>query len=466
MYNTSWVSKEFSTAPIRDKRLVDRLVATTKLLSEYSHATIPQSCGSLANTVGAYRLFSNEKITPEVILMGHKQQTIERIKNHDTILIAQDTTCLDFSGHKATKDLGLYSDSQTAKGLLIHSALALTTDGRPLGLLSEKFWSREPKDPRRNYQKLPIENKESMKWLNAMEESLDGIPSTVKAVTVCDREADIYDFFKKALSEEKQLLIRAKGDRRIFGGECKTLIPQIENCPSAGEVIVNIPRNANLNSPEREAKLSIKYCPVSIKAPNIRANYKELPNLNLYAILAEEVSIPPKGVKSIYWLLLTTLPVNSPEEAYEKVLWYKQRWKIERYHYTLKSGCKVEELQLETADRLKNAIAVYSIIAWRLLWITYETRENPDAPCDKILQKHEWQSLYCFVNRTQTLPKKTPTMHEAVILIARLGGFLARKLDGEPGVTVLWRGMSRLRDISDAWLIFNSPLPSNNVFND
>lgn len=466
MCDSGWVSHEFSKAPIRDKRLVDRLVTTTKLLSEYSHASIPQSCGSIANMVGAYRFFSNKNIKPEVILMSHRQQTIERMRSHETILVVQDTTSLDFSGHKATEGLGLYSDSQIAKGMLLHSALAVTTDGKPLGILSEHFWSREPKNPQRDHQKLPIQNKESLRWLNTLDESLEGIPSDIKAITVCDREGDIYDLFHKAISEKRDLLVRAARDRIISNGVNKKLFSEMESCIPAGEVIVTIPRNANLNSPEREARLSIKHCPITIKPPKNRSAAECLSNLNLYAVLVEEVTLPPKGVKSIYWLLLTTLPVNSAEEAYEKVLWYKQRWKIERYHYALKSGCKIEELQLETADRLQNAIAVYSVIAWRLLWLTYESRENPNSSCEIILQKHEWQALYCFVNKTRQLPKIAPTMHEALVLIAKLGGFLARKRDGEPGVNVLWRGMSRLRDISESWLIFSFPNSPSNLCND
>ena len=185
-----------------------------------------------------------------------------------------------------------------------------------------------------------------------------------------------------------------------------------------------------------------------------RNSDKSLNNLPLYCILAEEIN-PPEEATAISWLLLTTIPVVTLGDAVEKIRWYTQRWKIERYHYVLKSGCKVEELQLETRNRLENALAVYSIIAWRLLWITYQSRETPTVNCELVLEKHEWQSLYCMINKTPIPPENPPMLKDAVLMLARLGGFLGRKNDHEPGVKVIWRGIQRLKDISQIWLIMH-----------
>jgi hypothetical protein len=149
----------------------------------------------------------------------------------------------------------------------------------------------------------------------------------------------------------------------------------------------------------------------------------------------------PEDEQPIEWLLLTTIPVTNMSEAVQKIEWYRERWKIERFHYTLKSGCRIEYLQLETSERLINAITLYSIIAWRLTWLTYQARVTPNLSCQIILETHEWQSLCCVVNQTKTPQSQPPTLHEAVRLIAKLGGFLGRKHDGEPGVKVLWRGL-------------------------
>ena len=164
--------------------------------------------------------------------------------------------------------------------------------------------------------------------------------------------------------------------------------------------------------------------------------------------------------------MLTTLPVTSFEDAVEKINWYSRRWRIERFHYVLKSGCRIEELQFQTLDRLKKAIALYSLVAWRILWLDYQARATPEASCAMILQKHEWQALYCVANNTPILPETPPTLEEAVRLIGKLGGHLGRKHDGMPGVKTLWRGMQRLKDILQALsIIYQVPLLSMDMGN-
>ncbi|HEX9058962.1 MAG TPA: IS4 family transposase, partial [Clostridia bacterium] len=419
-----------------------------------------------AETKATYRLLDNNKVTSEAILMSHKRQTIERMRKYDTVLCVQDTTSLDFSDHPATEGLGLYSDSETAKGLLMHTTMAVSTDGLPLGILAQQIWTRDPEERGKKHKRhsLPTEEKESNKWLKGLDESLSGIPKDVKTVTVCDREADIYDFFNKAVSGGNDFLVRVQENRRVLE-EHKTLISEIKSQPVSGEIFISIPRDTRNNRKTRDVRLSVKHCSVTVRAPKNRADSSKLPNLNLYAILVEEVN-PLEKVQPISWLLLTSLPILSLDDAIEKVRWYKERWKIERYHLTLKSGCTVEELQLETKDRLQTALTIYSIIAWRILWLRYESEKNSEAPCDIVLKISEWQSLYCMLHKTPIPPKQPPTLKEAVIMIAKLGGFLARKGDGEPGVEVIWRGMSRLNDISPIWAITHSQPLSIDVGNE
>ena len=185
--------------------------------------------------------------------------------------------------------------------------------------------------------------------------------------------------------------------------------------------------------------------------------------MELYLVLAEEVSTPPQGVSPIRWVLITDLAVNSLEDAVKMVKWYVQRWKIERFHYVLKSGCNIDDLQLGTGTRLENAIAIYSVIAWKILNLTYESRENPTEDCGYIFKVHEWEALYCFINKTPIPPTKVPTLYEVVLMVAKLGGFLGRKSDGVPGVKVIWRGLARLHDIAELWHITHYHFPSNVV---
>jgi hypothetical protein len=439
------IADEFLNVPINDQRLVNRLIHTASMLEKQPEKSIPDACQNWAATKAAYHLFDHQKITPAVIQSGHFSNTIERIKNHPIVLQIQDTTCIDFTTLQKTKGLGPYTTASSSRGLLMHSVLAVTPTGVPLGLLYQDVWARDPetRGKRKLRRSLPIEEKESFKWLKAMEASSKTIPNTVKAVTVGDREADIFEFFQKAHQEGHHLLIRAIRNRRITE-EHKLLRNQIENTPIAGECVIEIPRDTRHNLPPRQAKLNIRFCQVTVY-PAFYRSQNPSGTIPLYVVLAQEID-PPSEENSIEWLLLTTIPVGSVQEAVQKIEWYRQRWKIERFHYVLKSGCQIEELQLETTERLKNAIALYSIVAWRLLWLTYQSRTTPDAPCTIILENQEWQALYCVVKRTKKLPKNPPTLIEAVLLMAKLGGFLARKGDGKPGVKVIWRGYQKLNE--------------------
>lgn len=447
------IFNEFKNAPIKDKRLVKRLIQTAETLANSPGETIPSACQSKAKTKSTYRLFSNKKVYPAAILDGHRGETIKRIKENNVILSVQDTTLFDFTAHPGTKGLGP-TGSEGLLGILMHTALAVTTNGTPLGILAQKIWVRDPEAPatRNHRKKRSIEEKESYKWLEFMDQSIDGIPKNIMVVMVGDREADIYELFHKATQEGKQLLIRATYNRRV-DHEQKKLYAQVKSTDILGKFMIQIPRNTELNVPPRNAWLMIQSCKVKLCAPYIKG--KPLDNIELTAILAREIA-PPEGTNPIEWLLLTTLMVANAEEAFEKIRWYSHRWKIERFHYVLKSGCKIQELQLETSDRLKNAIALYSFLAWRITWITYQARETPDLPCTLILEDHEWKILYREINGTSRIPKKPPTLKHAIILIARLGGFLARKNDGDPGVKVLWRGFRELHTISKAYLHLRS----------
>jgi hypothetical protein len=388
--------------------------------------------------------------------MGHREKTIERMKKYDTVLAIQDTTSLDYSTHPATKDMGIYANTEHDIGLLNHTTLEVTVEGIPLGILSRYLWTRDPKElgKRATVRKRSTSDKESQKWLDALDSSTKDVPRYINVVTVCDREADVYAFFHKAMSDEKHLLVRVAQKKRVLE-DGKYLVDEIQSKPVIGQILTSIPRDTENKRPPREATLSIKYCPVIMKPPANRKDSKLLSNHKLYLVLAEEKD-PPEGVEPIYWLLLTTIPVETLEQAIEKIKWYKQRWKIERYLYVLKNGCNVEELQLESSKTLQNALAVFSIVSWKLLWLKLEAEQNPEASCDIVLQEHEWQALYCVVNKT---PEHHPSLQEAVLMIAKIGGFLGRKCDGDPGVKVIWRGLRRLNDIAQGWLTARLPIP-------
>jgi hypothetical protein len=230
----------------------------------------------------------------------------------------------------------------------------------------------------------------------------------------------------------------------------------------AGKRVVHIP--ARDGKAARTAEVTIWFQNVTLRPPQRRAKEKLAP-VALAAVWAIEET-PPAGVEALEWLLLTSVAVESAAQALTMLEWYCRRWGIEIWHKTLKSGCAIEARQLETADRLRRCLALFSVIAWRVMFSTMLARAVPDVACTAVLDEAEWQALYCHIHRTLTLPGKPPRLHDAVGWIARLGGFQGRKGDGEPGVTVMWRGFQHLADLTSMYCLFRRSLNNEHVGKD
>lgn len=437
------ITDEFVNAEINDRRLVKRLCHTAEKLAEHPEQPISSACGPWHDVKAAYGFFDNDKVNCEGILAGHRQCTIERMKAYKIVLDIQDTTSLDYNTHRTTEGLGPTNGSAESLGLKVHTALAVTTDGVPLGVLAMSIWARDPAEHGKRDQRKQkaTDDKESNRWLVMMDKSLAGIPEGILIVTVTDREGDIFDFAAKAVAEAKHLLFRVAQNRRTDSEQAK-LFTQVATTPVLGRCQIDVPRKPASKQPSRQAHLSIRACRVRIFPP-LKRTSERLQPITLYAVEAKEEN-PPKGVEALHWLLLTTLPVLSLQDAMEKIGWYRNRWKIERFHYILKSGCRIEDLRLETKERLERAITLYAVIAWRIAWMTYQARENPALPCSVAFSKMEWQALWRQVYPRKRLPGKPPPLKDAVRWLAMLGGFLGRKSDGDPGVKVLWNGMRDL----------------------
>lgn len=440
----TWAQTEFRTVQLGDQRLHRRLAHLVEVLAAHPEASVPQALGLWADVKGAYRFWDNERVTPEAIRAAHQQRTRERLPADGPVLALQDTTTLDFTAHPGTRDLGYLGDLQHF-GLCVHSVLVADTQGVPLGVLHQEVWTRDPADfgkrRRRRFQETA--DKESQRWLTALAATADALPPDRTVITVADREADCYDLFTAPRRPNLHLLVRAKGRRRLHG-EARLLEAAVRAGPARGTVTVTVPRRAE--RPSRQAVLTLRFGTFALAVPSTHPRRKELAPVSLQAVLAEETT-PPVGQAPVRWLLLTTLEVPAEAEAAQVVRWYAARWLIERYHYALKSGCRLEHLQLETSARLQRALATYSVVAWRLLWLTYEARREPDAPCEGVLKRQEWQVLYCRFHPQTPVPTAAPGLREAMHWLARLGGFLGRRHDGEPGVKTLWRGLRRLNDL-------------------
>ncbi len=487
-----WAEEEFRGVSLPDKRLKDRLLILARDFFARPAAPLPEACGSRAKAKAAYRFFDQDEATMDVLLRPHTQATEKRMKGHPVVLCVQDTTELDYTAHPRTHGMGPIGNHRLGPiGLMMHDTLAITPDGTPLGLLDVQCWARpedstrspvvsatpeekvaarkEKEKRKRENKSAPIEEKESDKWLKSFEavaKIQKRCPGT-RLVSTGDRESDIYDLFVLAQKDPDgpELLIRAVQPRKKTDGTALwgTLL---ERSPE-GEMVLTVPRRHNRAS--REAMIGIRFAKVELAPPFPRN--KGLAPVTLWAIAATEKNAP-EGIEPLSWLLLTTISVETLEEAREKVVWYTRRWGIEVFHRTLKSGCKIEERQLGNSHRIKACLAIDLVVAWRLYYLTKLGREIPDVPCTVFFEEHEWRALVTFHQKVPASPEAPPpTLREATRMVAGLGGFLGRKGDGEPGTQTLWRGIQRLDDLSAMWTIFTrlqvystSPVPTRRKY--
>jgi hypothetical protein len=474
-HETSWAAEEFADVSLGDKRLDARLVKLCDRFSNAPESPINQACADWAETKAAYRFFQNENVEVGEILATHRCKTAKRAKQHKMVLAVQDTSYFVYTSHPKTEGLGKMSLKKGknvkkiySNGLVVHACLAVTTEGLPLGLLNQKIFLRKlrSKKTRRGkgskaHDHLPVEEKESYRWLEAMANTKEAMGDT-EIITVCDREADLYDFFKLSHQIGSPVLVRANVDRTINRNSRyaeKGVVKLWEHMgqqPETGSHTIDIPKRSKTKHCKeraaRSATVTVRFGSFRLNPPrnNVKHNKEYLPDIEMNAVYVVEPN-PPDGEEPVEWMLLTNLAVRSFDEAYEKVLWYCLRWRIEMYFKVLKSGFRVEACRLGHAERLARYLTVMSIVAWRLFMIALIARTDPAVPCSTLLADHEWKVLFLKANKNQSLPKKPPRIGDVVIWVAKLGGYLARRNDGPPGTITLWRGWKRLVDLTEGW---------------
>jgi len=450
-----WAEEEFGRARLGDARLAKRLHTVARDFFGKPQANIPQACGSRARTKAAYRFFDHPDVTMDLVLPSHIEATRERLHSHPVVLAVQDTTTLNYTAHPATENLGpLGSIDDLAAGLIVHDTMAFTVDGTPLGLLDVQCWARDGSTQGQGKQRerLPIEQKESAKWLRSyrhVAQAQREAPDTM-LVSVGDREADLFELFAEAARDPAgpRLLVRAERSRNRKV-EQSPLWDHMATQPVAGFQDLHVPRKGS--RPARTARLAVRFAAVDVQPPK-GSPHAPAP---VWAVYAHEVDHDPLVVKEpLSWLLLTTVETSSFDDACERLAWYARRWGIEVYHRTLKSGCRIENRQLATAKRLEACLAIDLVVAWRVFHLAKLGRDLPDAPCTVYFQDSEWKALTAFVTRNPVAPPKPPPLRQAMRWVAGLGGFLGRKGDGEPGTQTLWLGLQRLDDITSIWCVF------------
>ena len=450
---------ELQGIDLGDKRLNLRSQQVIEALAANPEASVNAACEGWSDTLAAYRLFNNDAVTPEQILRPHREATQRRMREQSVVLIVQDTTELDYSKHP-TVDARCLNREQRF-GLYEHVHLAVTPDKLCLGVVGSEFFDRAPESlgQSRERRTLPIEEKESFRWLQGYRlacELAAECPQT-QIVSIADREADIYEIFVEAQQPtgvRADYIIRAKENRSTSEHDpAAGPAAYVKVRDEVGRSKLRATRTIELGSTPkraaRQAHLEIRALTVVLKPPHARSR---LPSVTHNVILVEEIGGPGDGT-DVSWLLITTLPIETDADILKIIDYYTARWMVEIYFRTLKTGCRVEDIQLETNHRLKNCLAFYKIIAWRVLYLTYLNRTCPKLPCTAVFDDSEWKSVWRVVKK-KPLPTKPPLLSEFTRLLTQLGGYNNRATELPPGPQPLWIGLRRMTDFATAWLAF------------
>ena len=466
-----WIEEEMGALDLGDERLNRRARHLLGRLWENPQASPKGAMGTHAEMRAAYRFFENPRCQEEAILKPHRQATLERVKKQELVLVIQDTTELDYSRQKKMEGSGPLS-VEARQGFFMHSQWVVSGQRLPLGMWQTQIYARHPKvGVSKDRKQKPIEEKESYRWLEGYRQACalaQEAPQT-RVVSVSDREGDIYEVFTEGQERRRQglaaadFVIRCK-ENRVLSAEPGTLqkhlLPAVEHQPVIGGVWFEVRAKEQLKKKHgnrkktfrqaRRVRQIIRVGQVTLRPPWRKG--RKLPPVSLWVLQATEVD-PPADQDPIHWVILTSLKIGNLKEALEVLRIYMARWEIEVFHRVLKSGCRVEKLQLKAKDRIKPALALYVIVAWRILYLMKLGRQCPQLDCDWVFAEAEWKSLSCVVHGRDA-PRLKPTLGQMVTMVAGFGGYKGRKGDGPPGPESIWRGLQALHYITLAWETF------------
>lgn len=463
------LSTELDGCEFGDARLTKRARKLAEVLSQRPNISIPAAFQSKADMEACYRFFDNEKVTPDKILQPHVEKTYQRVGQLEFVLLVQDTTELDLTRPEQQVEGAGVMDCESRRGAFYHPMMAFDAAGVSLGIVGAKSWIREeidkaPKAEKNKKRKqTPIEEKESLRWLEGLEcaKRTAAVCPETTCVCVGDSEADIYALFAAAVHSGQanlELLVRAGQDRNTT--EKQDWADQVRKTAKIGEQTVNIrSRKAKIGKGKsarsrdrkaRVAKLEIRKATITVCRP-VNGDRRWPKTITVNVVLCEEID-PPDDEDPISWMLVTTLPIETDQDVQRVISSYCVRWQIEVFFRTLKSGCRIEHRRFGHLDRVLNCLALYSVVAWRLMYVCYLGRECPDLDCEILFEPSEWQSVYTILD-IEFPAEGCPTLNELVRAIARLGGFIDRPKNN-PGTQTLWIGLQRCYDLSNAWNVF------------
>lgn len=462
------ITDEFANADLKDRRRSHRLGKVAAAMAKSPGASISAACGGWSETMAAYRLLNSDGFTSADLLAPHQQATAQRCASHPCVVVSQDTTELDFTHMKGTDGLGPLND-ESRRGFYMHSLYVVSEQGLPLGLLDAAIILRDDETLRSKRKHLPIEEKESHRWVEGYHKTLElarRLPGC-EVFSISDREGDIFEVYQAwqqaGEGPRAEWIIRANQDRALVGvagGEASKLFAALEAAPALGEIEFEVRARKGTKKVKgntmptfrsaRTVRQVVRAMKITPRPPYRKGG--KLKEVSFWAILAEETD-PPAGEDPIRWLLLTSKEVTTLEAARRIINLYMRRWDIEVFHRVLKTGCRVERIQLKTAQAVINAIMIYSVIAWRIIYLTHLGRQCPDLPCGCVFEEAEWKSACAVVKRRKDAGE--PSLSEFIMIIGKLGGHLGRKSDGAPGPQSIWQGLTRVRDFACAWHAFH-----------
>ena len=477
-----WIEEELKTADFGDARLKVRYKIIMDDLSRLPSESIPAACEGWKETIAAYRFFDNPDVTENGVLKPHYDATLRRIQQHPIVLLPQDTTEIEVTRAREKMKGAGPLNKESRLGFFNHVMLALTPERIPLGVIGAKIYARDMGEflenkktnkgtKEKKKKQKPIEEKESFRWLEGYRlacEVKKMSPETM-VVSISDSEGDIYECLsegEEAWASKAQWIIRACQDRNLEGNPIKghtwrKLWAEVSGGEIMGELKIEVRENEPKSNDKRKRKQkrSARIATVTVCAKQVRLKAPHRQTVRLNNVKANAVLLREKDAPAdeppIEWLLLTSLPTGNFQDVLHIIDYYCCRWQIEIYFRVLKSGCKIEGRQFEDERRYRPCMALYMIVAWRVMFVMMMGRDFPDMKCDSVFSEDEWKAVYMIVKK-RLPPQQVPSLKEMVKMVSGLGGYLGRKHDGPPGPKAMWIGMQRMFDFAQARQTFKA----------
>lgn len=467
MPTAAWIEQAIGPATFGDRRRRQRWATTISQLAADPAASVADACqGDWAAVVGVYRCWANDHLPVRELVASIGQATAQRTAAAPVVVVVHDTTAIRVRADQRCPEVGPLNNHPEIRGLWVHSSLAVTPSGLPLGLLDQQHWTRArtapPSRPQRY--RTPIEGKESAKWLRGIQAAHDRLTPGQQRIHVADREADLFECYQLLAALGDDFVLRAAQERHV--NDADALLSQAAaDAPMLGTLEVLVQRADD--RPARTATVQVQAGPVTLQPPGYQSHaaarrrwwaaHPDVTPLVAVPLQPQPLGLvevtepqPPAHGEPLHWRLLTSLPVTTLAEAEHVIELYRRRWLVERFHYVLKQGCQIERLQLEQVARWARAIVSYSVVAWHVLWLTYLGRTDPQAAGSQVISPAAWAVLVAL-GVADGDPAHVPRVAVVLQAVARLGGYLGRQHDGPPGLKVVWRGWTKLETIQLGW---------------